>query len=91
VLLRARLGRIDFRETALALVRIGAASIVLAAVCYGVWRPLDDILGRSFAGQAVSLGAALGAGLLAYVISCRLLGVRELDALLSLRSRLRRA
>jgi putative peptidoglycan lipid II flippase len=91
VLLRRRLGRIDFRETSAALLRIVIASIVLAAVCYGVWEPLDDALGRSFGAQVISLGAALAAGLAAYLISCRLLGVRELDALLSLRARLRRA
>jgi putative peptidoglycan lipid II flippase len=91
VLLRRRLGRIDFRETSVALVRIVGATLVLAVVCFGVWWPLDDVLGRSFGAQVVSLGTALAAGLVAYGISCRLLGVRELDALLSLRSRLRRA
>jgi putative peptidoglycan lipid II flippase len=91
ILLRRRLGRLDFRETSIALVRIVGASLVLAAVCYAVWWPLDETLGRSFAAQAVSVGAALFAGVVAYGISCRLLGVRELDALLSLRSRLRRA
>jgi putative peptidoglycan lipid II flippase len=91
VLLRRRLGRVDFRETATSLARILAASLVLAAVCYAVWRPLDDVLGRSFGAQLLSLGAALVAGGAAYVFSCRLLGVRELDALLSLRARLRRA
>jgi putative peptidoglycan lipid II flippase len=91
VLLRRRLRRIEFRETGMALLRIAAASIVLAAACYAVWRPLDDAVGRSFAGQLLSLGTALGVGFAAYLISCRLLGVRELDALLSLRSRLRRA
>jgi putative peptidoglycan lipid II flippase len=90
VLLRRRLGRIDFRETAVSLLRIVGASIVLAAVCYAVWEPLDDVLGRSVGAQLLSLGIALGAGLTAYVISCRLLGVRELNALLSLRARLRR-
>jgi hypothetical protein len=91
VLLRRRLGRIDFRETGVALLRIAGASVVLAAVCYAVWRPLDDALGRAFPAQVLSLGTALAAGLAAYLISCRLLGVRELNALLSLRSRLRRA
>jgi putative peptidoglycan lipid II flippase len=64
---------------------------LLAAVCYAVWRPLDDAVGRSFGAQVLALGTALVAGAAAYGISCRLLGVRELDALLSLRSRLRRA
>jgi putative peptidoglycan lipid II flippase len=91
VLLRRRLGRFDFRETSASLLRIAGASFVLAAVCYAVWRPLDDVLGRSFGAQVLSLGTALAAGFVAYGISCRLLGVRELDALLSLRARLRRS
>jgi len=40
--------------------------------------------------QAVSLGSAFLAGFGVYLISCRLLGVRELNALLSLRSRFQR-
>jgi hypothetical protein len=38
----------------------------------------------------VSLGTAFVTGFATYVISCRLLGVRELDPLLSLLSRFRR-
>jgi hypothetical protein len=64
---------------------------VLAAVSYAVWWPLDEVLGRSFGAQLLSLGTALATGIVAYGISCRLLGVRELNALLSLRARLRRA
>jgi hypothetical protein len=52
---------------------------------------LDDVLGRSFGGQFVSLATALALGGAAYAFSCRLLGVRELNALLSLRSRARPA
>jgi len=91
VLLRRRIARIDFAETARALMRVTAAAAVLAAVAYPLWAALDDALGRAFPGQLVSLGAALLAGLSAYLISCRLLGVRELDALLSLRARFRRS
>jgi putative peptidoglycan lipid II flippase len=90
VLLRRRLGHVEFRETAASISRIIVASIVLAAVAYAVWRPLDDVLGRSFGAQLLSLGTALALGVLAYGFSCRLLGVRELNALLSLRARLRR-
>ena len=74
-----------------AVVRITIASVALAVVAYAVWRPLDDALGRSLGGQLTSLGVALVAASAAYLFSCRLLGVRELDALLSLRTRLRRA
>ena len=58
---------------------------------WSVWRPLDSALGRSFPAQVVSLGAALAAAIAVYFFGCRLLRVRELDAVLSLRSRLRRA
>ena len=67
------------------------ASAVVAAVSWTVWRPLDSALGRSFAAQLVSLGLALAAAVVTYVACCRLLNVRELKTLLSLRTRLRRA
>ena len=86
-LLRRRLGRIELERTARAFVLITLAAAALAGVAYGVWWLLDDALGRSLGAQIVSLGAALAAGLVAYGVSCRLLGVRELEALLSLRSR----
>jgi putative peptidoglycan lipid II flippase len=90
VLLRERVGRIEIGETARATALITAASAVLVAVAYPVWRVLDEALGRSLGGQLTSLGTALVAGSAAYLISCRLLGVRELEALLSLRGRFRR-
>jgi putative peptidoglycan lipid II flippase len=90
VLLRRRIGRIDFTKTLGAVARITVAAALLGAVAYPVWRVLDDVLGRSLAGQGASLGIALLAGAGAYLISCRLLGVRELEALLSLRARLGR-
>jgi putative peptidoglycan lipid II flippase len=91
VFLRRRLGRIEGGAIASTTIRVAVASTVVAAVAWTVWRPLDSALGRSFPAQVVSLGTALAAAIAAYVISCKLLQVRELDALLSLRSRLRRA
>jgi peptidoglycan biosynthesis protein MviN/MurJ (putative lipid II flippase) len=87
VLLRRRLGTIELRESATAFVRIVAASVVAGAVGYGVWRGLDEELGRGLAGQIVSIGTALLAATGAYGLACRALGVHELRALLSLRRR----
>ena len=56
VLLRRKLGSLDGRRTTETVLRITAASAVLAGVCYGVWRPLDDALGHRFIAQVVSLG-----------------------------------
>ena len=66
-------------------------STAVAAVAWFVWHPLDSALGRSFLAQLVSLGFALAASVAVYIGACRLLRVRELQVLLSLRSRLRRA
>jgi putative peptidoglycan lipid II flippase len=90
LVLRRRLERIEFRETVRSLLQITAASIVLAATALAVWDVLDHSLGRSLGGQLLSVGAGLAAGGTAYLVSCRLLGVRELEALLSLRARFRR-
>jgi putative peptidoglycan lipid II flippase len=87
---RRRLGRIEFGETASSVIKISIASAVLALVAYPLWRVLDEALGRSLGGQVVSLGSALLAGFAAYLISCRLLRVREMDTLLSLLGRFRR-
>jgi putative peptidoglycan lipid II flippase len=91
VVLRRRIRRIDGRSIAATTSRVVVASAVVAAVSWAIWRPLDSTLGRSFLAQVVSLGTALTAAVAAYLICCRLLRVRELDALLSLRNRLRGA
>jgi putative peptidoglycan lipid II flippase len=90
VLFRRRMGRIEFGGTLSSVLKITAASAALAVVAYPVWRVLDETLGRSLGGQVVSLMSALVLGFGVYLISCRLLGVRELEPLLSLASRFRR-
>jgi putative peptidoglycan lipid II flippase len=91
VALRARVGSLEVRRTLAATARIVVASAILAAVAYPIWRVLDDSLGRSALAQIVSLGTALVAGGLAYLAAAAALRVREIDALLSLRARFRRA
>ena len=89
-LLRRRIGPIGGSAIASTLVKVTAASALVGVVSYVVWRPLDGALGRSFPAQAVSLGAALTVAVLTYLFACRALRVREMQALLSLRGRLRR-
>ena len=91
VLLQRREHRLELGSVGRATVSIMVAAAALAAVAFGAWDGLDHLLGRSFGAQIVSLAAALVAGTAAYLFSCRLLGVRELDALLSLRTRLGRS
>jgi putative peptidoglycan lipid II flippase len=90
VLLRRKIGRIDGGEIAASVLRVTAASAVVAVVAFGVWDPLDAALGRSFGAQVVSVGLALVASVAAFGIACRALSVREMQALLSLRTRARR-
>ena len=90
VLMRRRLGRIDFGSVAASFARVSVAAVVAAGVAFGVWKALDDAFGRSLAGQLGSLVPALVAAIAVYLGLARLLRVREMQALLSLRSRFRR-
>jgi putative peptidoglycan lipid II flippase len=87
--LRARLGRIDLGRTAQAAARVTLASALVAAGSYFVWDLLDGRLGRSPAGQIGSVGLAVLFAVNLYLFLCGLLRVSEVNALLSLRARLR--
>jgi putative peptidoglycan lipid II flippase len=82
LLLRRRLGRIDFGQIGSSLARVTLASTALAGASYAVFAALDGSLPL-----AVALVSALLVGAAAYAASARLLGVRELEALLALRRR----
>jgi putative peptidoglycan lipid II flippase len=84
---RRRLGRIGGRAMVSSYARIALASAAAAAAGFGVWAGLDDALGRSLGAQVVSVGVGLGAAVGAYLLAARLLAVRELATLLSLRRR----
>ncbi|HUH15066.1 MAG TPA: murein biosynthesis integral membrane protein MurJ [Gaiellaceae bacterium] len=90
VALRRRIGRIELTGTLRSFALVAVASAVLAGVSYGVWRVLDEALGRSFPAQLTSVGTALVVGGAAYLLACRALRVREMATLLSLRDRFRR-
>jgi putative peptidoglycan lipid II flippase len=91
VLLRRRIGRIDLASTIRSFLQALLASVVLGGVAYGVWWGLDDLLGRSFPGQLASLGTAIVVGGAAYLLAARVLGIREMQALHSLRGRIAKA
>ena len=70
------------------LLRITVAAALATAVSGGVYLGLDALLGHeSFVAQIVSVGAALGTAAAVYLALGRVLGIRELQALLSLRRR----
>jgi putative peptidoglycan lipid II flippase len=91
VLLRRRLGRMHGGEIAQTVARVALVSVAVAGIAWIVWKPLDSGLGHSFGAQVVSLGLALAAAVLTFLVGCRALRVRELDTLTSVWSRFRRA
>jgi len=91
VLLRRKLGRIEGGAIAQTVARVTLASAIVAGIAWIVWHPLDAALGRSFGGQVVSLGLALVASTVAYLLACRAMRVRELDTLTAVLRRFRRA
>jgi putative peptidoglycan lipid II flippase len=71
-------GRLEGAQTTMITARITLAAALLAGVAFLVWYLLDRLLGRSLAGQLVSLGAAGAAGL--YVYARAVLAMRVPEA-----------
>jgi putative peptidoglycan lipid II flippase len=76
-ILRGELGGIEGGRLVSAAIRMLAAGALLGAVSYLTWSGLDDLLGRSLAGQAGSVLGAIAAGSAAYAAAVWLLGVPE--------------
>ena len=87
VMMRRRIGLEHVGPTLAVVGRVAAAGGVAAGAAFVVWFGLDELVGRGLAGQVVSLGAAFAVGALVYLGLARALGLRELEALLLLRSR----
>jgi putative peptidoglycan lipid II flippase len=76
-ILRKELAGIEGAKLLSTAVRMLAAAALLAVVSYFVWKGLDGALGRSFAGQAVSVLTAIAAGSLVYAGAVWVLRVPE--------------
>ncbi len=87
VLLRRRIGSLRGGVVASSVARIVVASSLTALAAWAVHHPLDAALGQSFPAQLVSVGFAVLAAALVYLAVCRLLRLRELQALVALRRR----
>jgi putative peptidoglycan lipid II flippase len=77
-------GRLEARETLVALAGMLVAAAALAGVAYGVWWGLDELLGRGLAAQILSVCAGLGAGGATYlgaVLAMRIPEARQILAL----------
>jgi putative peptidoglycan lipid II flippase len=89
--LRPVAGRLDERELVRALVRIAAATALAVGAAYGVWRGLDALFGQFVLIQLVTLGVALGAAVGVYVLAAKSMAIEELDDVLMLVRRRKRA
>jgi putative peptidoglycan lipid II flippase len=89
VLLRRQVGLLHMTEVAGEAARIVVATIYCTAAAFGVWWPLDQILGRSLPAQIVSVGLALSAGGAAYLAAARILQLSDVEVLVALAGRLR--
>src|SRR3954464_4693052 len=61
------LGGLELRQTLLACFGMLVGAGLLAEVAYGTWWLLDDIFGRSFLGQVISVGGGLTLGGVTYM------------------------
>jgi len=91
MLLSRRVGSLHIREVAGEAARIGVATVYCTAAAFGVWWPLDQLLGRSLPAQLASVGLGLAAGAGAYLAAGRILHLAEMDVLASLARRRQRA
>lgn len=71
------LNGIEGRASLLAMAKMLGAAGALAGISYAAWYGLDQLLGRSLPGQAVSLGIAISAGIAAYVAAMVVLRIEE--------------
>ena len=83
-LLSRRVGSLHVREVAGEGARIAVATVYCTAAAFGVWWPLDQLLGRSLPAQLASVGLGLAAGAGAYLAAGRILHLAEMDVLASL-------
>ena len=75
--LRRILHGIDGRRTAIATAQMCLAAGLMAAVSYGVWAGLDELLGRAVLAQCASVGLALLAGGALYAFLVLLMRIPE--------------
>jgi putative peptidoglycan lipid II flippase len=84
VVLRRELGGLEIGRLFSTTLKISLASLALAGASYGVWRALDEALGRGLFGEIVALGSGLAVGALVYLAVARLLRIAELEQIMRL-------
>ena len=87
VMMRRRVGLQHVGHTLAVVLRVTLCSVVAAGLAYVGWYAVDAPVGNGFLAQLLALAVGIGLGGLAYLGLARALGLRELEALLLLRTR----
>ncbi|HEY4778825.1 MAG TPA: murein biosynthesis integral membrane protein MurJ [Solirubrobacterales bacterium] len=83
-ILRRELDGLELGRLFSTTVRITLASAALAGVAWGVWKLLDEALGRGLLGQVASVGGGLVLGAVTYFAIAKLLRIAELEQIMRL-------
>jgi putative peptidoglycan lipid II flippase len=81
IALRRRVGLLHGRETLASAARTVVATLYCVGAAFGVWYPLDRLLGHSTPAQILSLGAGLAAGAFSYLAAARFLHLEEVEVI----------
>ncbi len=87
-ILRRDLRGIEGRQMLSSGTRMLLAGALLSGVAYGTWYTLDQLLGRAFVAQLVSVGGAIGLGATVYAAAALVMGIpemRQIRTLLTIR------
>ncbi len=87
ILLRRRVGSLEFGAITGEVGRIAVASVYLVVAAYGLWWVLDQLLGQSLVAQIVSLGLGLGVGAACFIAAGRMLRLADVGILQTLVAR----
>ncbi len=81
VILRRRLGRLDGARLAASIGRIAIATAASAAAAWGASTLLEGVTGAGTTGLVIRVGAAVIAGVLAFLAAALMLRIEEVDVL----------
>jgi putative peptidoglycan lipid II flippase len=82
--MKRRIGRLNGRDIAAAFVRIVAAAAVMSAVAYGSYYLLTNYFGdKGLSVRLIEAFVPIGLAGIAFVIAARLLGIKEIEQVLS--------
>jgi putative peptidoglycan lipid II flippase len=90
-ILRRKFGGLELGRLLSTVIRISIACAAMAAVSWGIWDALNSALGEDTPAQIISLGTGMAVGGVVYLAVARMLRIAELEQIMRLLLRRRRA